>query len=159
MIVGSNVVLGKELYKVCVKAFNKKFLDNKCDTPWRNILNLAVDEKPQWRALYKSPLVKKTGDLQWRVLHGAIAVNAFVSLINSEVTEGCPFCLEKETIFHAFMYCERLKPLFDILRKFFDSFDEVFSMKVFICGFKYVKKFRHKCQLLNFLVGQAKMAI
>lgn len=59
MIVGSNVVLGKELYKVCVKAFNKKFLDNKCDTPWRNILNLAVDEKPQWRALYKSPLVKK----------------------------------------------------------------------------------------------------
>lgn len=93
------------------------------------------------------------------MLHGAIAVNAFVSLINSEVTEGCPFCLEKETIFHAFMCCERLKPLFDILRKFFDSFDEVFSMKVFICGFKYVKKFRHKCQLLNFLVGQAKMAI
>lgn len=34
MIVGSNVSVGKELYKVCVKAFNKKFLDNKCDTPW-----------------------------------------------------------------------------------------------------------------------------
>lgn len=109
--------------------------------------------------MYKSPLIKKTGDLQWRVLHGAIAVNAFVSLINSEVTEGCPFCLEKETIFHAFMHYGRLKPLFDILRKVFDSFNEFFSMKVFICRFKYVKKFRHKCQLLNFLIGQAKMVI
>lgn len=97
--------------------------------------------------MYKSPLVKKTGDLQWRVLHGAIAVNAFISLINSEVTEGCPFCLEKETIFHAFMHCMRLKPLFDILRNFFASFDVVFSMKVFSCGFKYVRKICVNCYI------------
>jgi len=32
-------------------------------------------------------------------------------------------------------------------------------MKVFICGVKYVKKHRQKSQLLNFLLGQAKMAI
>ena len=50
---------------------------------------------------------------QWRVLHGIIAVNAFVSVINSDVRDGCPFCYIRETIFHCFMECERIKPLFD----------------------------------------------
>ena len=32
-------------------------------------------------------------------------------------------------------------------------------METFILGFKYVQKHRFKCQLINFLLGQAKMAI
>ncbi len=35
----------------------------------------------------------------------------------------------------------------------------MFSMKAFICGFKYVKSRRYKSRLINFLLGQAKMAI
>ncbi len=61
--------------------FNEKFLDKKIDTPWRKMLNLNESEKPEWRVLYKSALSKRIGDLQWRLLHGAIAVNAFVSVI------------------------------------------------------------------------------
>lgn len=92
-------------------------------------------------------------------MHGAVAVNAFVSLFNSDCNAGCPFCSQKETVFHAFMHCERLKPLFDILGMPFNSFNVIFSMKIFICGFKYLKNCRQKSQLLNFLLGQAKMAI
>ena len=32
-------------------------------------------------------------------------------------------------------------------------------METFILGFKYVKKERFKCQVIHFLLGQAKMAI
>lgn len=32
--------------------------------------------------LYKSPLTKRSCDLQQRILHAAVAFNAFVSLIN-----------------------------------------------------------------------------
>ena len=32
-------------------------------------------------------------------------------------------------------------------------------IKTFICGFKYARRKRFKCQLLNFLLGQAKMAV
>lgn len=53
-------------------------LNGKADTPWRAHLGLSDNVGPEWRALYKPPLIKRAADLQWRVLHGIIAVNAFV---------------------------------------------------------------------------------
>ncbi len=58
--------------------FNEKVLDKRVDTPWRNVLKLSDDDKPEWRSLYKPPLSKRVGDIQWRLLHGAIAVNALI---------------------------------------------------------------------------------
>ncbi len=150
---------GKVLYKCCVIIFNKKMLNKKVDTPWRGYFKLNMDKKPEWRALYKPPLTKKTGDLQWRVLHGAVAVNAFISIINPEIDAGCPFCTERETIFHAFVNCTRLKPLFLYLGSIFRNCNESFYMVLFIFGFKYVMKKRFICQFLNFVLGQAKLAI
>lgn len=92
-------------------------------------------------------------------MHGAVAVNAFISILNPDVGHDCPFCLQRETVFHTFMQCSRLEPLFTVLQNLFVSFGETFSTKTFICGFKYVQRKRFKCQLLNFLLGQAKMAV
>lgn len=156
---GCNPASGKVLYKLCVLVMNKKQLDKRIDTPWRTVLQLTEEVKPQWRVFHKSPLPKRCGDLQWRILHGAVAVNAFISVLNPSVSEQCPFCTTKETIFHAFMQCVRLKPLFFLLERLFGGFNENFSMEIFIFGFKYCQKHRFKCQLLNFLLGQSKMAI
>lgn len=112
--------------------------------------------KPEWRALYKPPLIKKTGDF---ILHGSVAVNSFISILNPEVSAECPFCNVRETIFHAFVNCNRLEPLFLVLRNIFSSCNETFSMDLFILGFKYVLRKRSVCQLLNFVLGQAKLAI
>lgn len=57
---------------------------------------------------YKPPLTKANGDLQWRILHGSVAVNAFVSIINSAIDSKCPFCDQRETIFNCFVHCDRL---------------------------------------------------
>lgn len=150
---------GKLLYRFCVIAFCKKLLNMKVDTPWRAFFKLDTERKPEWRAIYKPPLVKKVGDLQWRILHGIVAVNAFVSILNSEVEVGCPFCNERETVFHAFLSCDRLQVLFLLLGDIFKKCNELFSPEVFILGFKYVAKKKFLCQLLNFVLGQAKMAI
>lgn len=150
---------GKKLYKACVKAFNKKGLHGRIDTPWRSFFEGQEDVNPEWRALYKPPLTKRAGDLQWRVIHGIVAVNSFVSVLNPNVSEQCPFCLQRETLFHAFMQCSRLQPLFDCLTNMFISFDEKFTQSVFIFGFKYRRSSQFKCQLLNFILGKAKMAI
>ncbi|KAI7804071.1 pol-like protein [Triplophysa rosa] len=150
---------GKSLYKACVLAFSKKGLNGKTDSPWRDVFNLDQSRKPEWRSLYKPPLTKRAGDLQWRILHGAVAVNAFISVLNPEVASLCPFCSVKETIFHAFMKCCRLEPLFVIVSDLFGSCNEMFSLETFILGFKYVRKKRFLCQLLNFVLGQAKLAI
>lgn len=56
---------GKKLYKALVKAFNKKGLHGRVDTPWRDVLKISKNVKPEWRALYKPPLATRVGDLQW----------------------------------------------------------------------------------------------
>lgn len=100
-------VKGKALYRSIVKVMNIKWL-NRNDTVWRETLEMTETTKPVWRILYKPPLPKRVGDLQWRILHGAIAVNSFVAMLNPNVNENCPFCNEMETVFHCFMFCNRL---------------------------------------------------
>ncbi|XP_053533103.1 transposon TX1 uncharacterized 149 kDa protein isoform X1 [Ictalurus punctatus] len=151
-------VTGKLLYKACVKVLNKKKLNGRVDTPWRVVLGFN-DVKPEWRALYKPPLTKKCADLQWRILYGIVSVNSFISILNPEVTQECPFCSQRETVFHAFIHCSRLQPLFVFLKNNLRSFYVDFTFQIFIFGFKYVRKNRFKCQLINFIFGQAKMSI
>ncbi len=40
------------------------------------------------------------------------------------------FLFTKRTLFHAFMYCNRLRTLFSLLQDVFKWFDEVFSMEI-----------------------------
>ena len=95
-------VSGKGLYKQCVRALNKTNLSGRTDTVWRGELRVDENCKPVWRVLYKPPLNKRAGDLQWRILKGAIAVNTFVTKLDPTVSNECPFCKEPETVFHCF---------------------------------------------------------
>ncbi len=154
-----NTLVGKTMYFLLVKLLNQSKLKDRVDTAWRAHLALTEAQRPEWRALYKPPLTKWAGDLQWRVLHAAVAVNAFVSVISPSVADTCPFCTQRETVFHCFLDCGRRSSLFQFLTQLFVLFDETFSCHMFILGYRYNRKEKIKCQLLNFLLGQAKMAI
>ena len=146
----------KSLYRTCVQVLNEKTLGGRALCAWTEKLGEVA---PHWRVLYKPPLRKRTGDLQWRVLHGAIASNAFTSIINPAVSNQCPFCNTRETTFHIFSDCERLTTLFSLLTRVFRGFNQTFSATSFIGGVGYNKQNKRKWQLLNFIVGEAKMAI
>lgn len=75
------------MYKLFVKVLNKDKLSGQADTPWRAHPGLNNKVKPVLRALYKLKLTKRVGDLQWRILHGIVAVSALVSVINSNDSE------------------------------------------------------------------------
>ncbi len=132
--------IGKDLYTMCVLILIKKMLDKRIDTPWCSVFKLSDDVKPEWRVLYKPPLSKRTGDLQWRILHRAIEVNSFISVLDSKNDSSYSFCLQKYTIFHAFMYCFRLKPLFVLVQELCDKFNESFNPETCIFGFSYLFK-------------------
>ena len=72
------------------------------DSPWRAHFGAKEDVRPEWRALYKPPLVKKIVDLQWRLLHGIVAVNSLISLLNRSVSNVCPSCPQREPFFKFF---------------------------------------------------------
>ena len=109
MTIVLSIVNGKQLYQACVIVFNKIVVDNKVDTPSRTVLKLSQDVRPEWRAFYKPPLDKRVADLQWRLLHGAIAVHA----ITRRLVRNVLF------VFHAFLHCVRLRPLFLVLQCLF----------------------------------------
>ncbi|KAJ4933762.1 hypothetical protein JOQ06_006573, partial [Pogonophryne albipinna] len=110
---------GKGFYRFCTLALNKQKLSERRDTVWKQRLNVPGGCEPVWRLFYKPPLNKRSGDLQWRILHGALGVNAFVSKINPTVSSECPFCTQRETITHCYLDCHRLKPLFNVLKTVF----------------------------------------
>lgn len=158
-VFGLSSATGKMFYRTLVKVLNKHTLMGRSDTVWREKLGIPVDIAPVWRVLYKPPLSKRSGDLQWRILHGAIGVNAFVAVINPAFSDKCPFCDERETIYHCFTECIRLCPLFLVLKSLMSCMGIMFTMVGFILGFPYSQQRRAKCQLINFIVGQAKLAI
>lgn len=149
----------KQLYEVCVKVQHYPQLQSLPDTPWRERLTVEESVRPAWRSLYKLPLPKRSGDLQWRILHATIATNAFLNILDPQVRDQCPFCTERETVFHYFLYCHRLQTLFAALKRIFCDFSLEFSHIVFIFGVQYSQKHKYRCQLANFLLGQAKLAI
>lgn len=95
----------KDMYKDCVKTAYFKDLHDRIDTKWREKLTVADDISPSWRLFYKSPLPKRSGDLQWRIVHCVIATNAFVSKLNLNVLPLCHACNSHETVFHVFIEC------------------------------------------------------
>lgn len=100
---------GWAIYSTCTKVAN---LSHRPPTVWSARLG---GQPLLWRTLYKPFQKKRTGGLQWRILHGAIATN---SILNR-----CLFCGLVETIFHMFAECSRLPPPYKLF--FFSLLDAV----------------------------------
>ncbi len=120
---------------------------------------MDISPKGSWRSLYKRPIDKRTGDLQWRIVHGAIATNRHVVHLNPNVGVGCLFCTENDFFFHFFVQCVRLSNLFSFLSCWVSFLGEHFSHQLFILGPKYLVGQNFFLVLLNFLFGTAKLAI
>ncbi|KAJ3586646.1 hypothetical protein NHX12_013042 [Muraenolepis orangiensis] len=129
--------------------------------PRWDFLGPDYSRKGSWRYLYKLPMEKRKVDLQWRIVHGAIATNRYRAHLDPELGEGCIFCSEVETLEHLFVQCPRLSALFVLLKSWFQGLGEEFYFVLFIYSFgpKYSVKKKGVHTLLNFLSGAAKMAI
>lgn len=91
-----------------------------------------VGQPPQWTTLYKPPLNKRTGDLQWSILHGAIATNPLVLILNVNAVSQCPLC--SKTVLHI------SEPDWQRLTAVLNKFGDQVMAPVFIGGFKYKKR-------------------
>lgn len=149
----------KAIYVLCVKVWHHQTLETAKESKWQEFFGPGTSPKGSWRSLYKLPIEKRSGDLQWRVVHGIIATNRYRAHIDPQVGVGCPFCGEEETVFHLFLQCHRLQVMFSNLEEWCQSFGEVFTPVLFIYGPKYCRSKREVYVLINFILGQAKMAV
>ena len=159
-MMGDFVAVGrKPLYAICVKIRHLNELKQVKNSKWQDLLGAGGLARGAWRVFYKQPLPKRSGDLQWRIVHGAIASNTHLAHLDPGRSRECPFCSVNETTAHVFLQCARLADLFLVLREVCDRLGLVFSPKVFVFGPGYSYSQRWKCCLANFVFGQAKLAI
>ncbi len=149
----------KALYITCVKVSHMNSLKGLKESKWQEVFGSETSPKGRWRTLYKPPIEKRPGDLQWRIVHGLIATNRYRAHLDPQVGEECPFCGQSETVFHLFLYCGRLEALLSQLEEWCRILGEIFSPIFFIYGPMYNKNKKQSHMMHNFLFRQAKMAI
>ncbi len=92
----------RHLYLACVKSRFCEYFKNKIDTKWRSHLLVPDVQLPSWHLFYKSPLPKRSGDLQWSILHCALATHNFLYKYNLNTSLVCKLCNVPDTVFHIF---------------------------------------------------------
>lgn len=140
------------MYVLCIKASHLHSLEGLKESKWQEEFGLEASPKDSWRTLYKPPIEKRTGALQWRIVHGIIATNTYRAHTDPQIGNACPFCGETETIFHLFSQCMRLQPLFTQMEEWCQNMGEVFSIMSFIYGPKYSWNRKQIHVLINFFV-------
>ncbi|KAK0155421.1 Transposon TX1 uncharacterized protein [Merluccius polli] len=79
----------KSLYAVSVKVLNRAMLAGVRESRWLDVLAPGSSPRGSWRSLYKPPIEKRCADLQWRVVHGAVATNRHVAHIDHRAGIAC----------------------------------------------------------------------
>ncbi len=154
-----SILSRQTLYRACVKTINYQHLKNVRDSKWTMMFESGSSPKGSWRSLYKRPIEKRVGDLQWRIVHGILATNRHKVLLKVSDDEGCPFCQVPETVYHLFIECTRLEQILGLIENWSLHFIGNFNQELFIFGPKYSTNNKSKVVLLNFLFGAAKLAI
>uniref|UniRef100_A0A8C4QH68 Reverse transcriptase zinc-binding domain-containing protein n=1 Tax=Eptatretus burgeri TaxID=7764 RepID=A0A8C4QH68_EPTBU len=99
------------IYLLVMHSLHYMALATRQDTPWREILPLAFQSHPCWGSLYLYPTPRTMADLSWRLLHGALSSEAMMRHFTN-VPEGSCFCGEREAVFHMYLQCRHLQPIF-----------------------------------------------
>ena len=80
-------------------------------SPWNSILNTDIPQNEIYSHVYEKPQSMHEGDLNWRILHGAISTAKFCFRSGYELSDLCPYCGKQEDLTHLFLSCKRLEPL------------------------------------------------
>lgn len=79
----------KILFNIIVKCVLFSILNGRPDTKRRTHFPNSRIQSPSWRVLYKSPIPKRSGDLQWHVLYCTMANKFFVTKLRPEISPLC----------------------------------------------------------------------
>lgn len=108
-----------------------------------------------WWSLYKSSVDKRTGDIQWRIVHWAITTNTYLVHLDPSPWYNYTFSSQSVRQFTTwFGQCSRLEVLFRQLQSCFRGLSESFfcSLAIWLCS-------KGGYRPANFVSGTAELAI
>ena len=124
----------KPLYQLCVKVCRLNSLVGVKVLKWTELFGQDKSPTGICRSLYKLPVEKRSPDLQWRIIHRAIATNRHVAHLDPGHGRGCLFCAQDESLVHLFTEYSCLTGLLGVVKSWCTGFGEQFSLDLFIYG-------------------------
>ncbi|KAG6929121.1 hypothetical protein G0U57_006256, partial [Chelydra serpentina] len=115
-------------------------------------------EEPRWASLYSTLIPRPTGDVSWRLLHGAVSTGVYLARF-TPVRDTCPFCGMRETLVHVYLECARLQSLFRLLTNILLRFWLHFSPHLLLYALPIRGPTKSWDLLVNLLLALAKLAI
>ncbi|KAI4900412.1 hypothetical protein NFI96_009713, partial [Prochilodus magdalenae] len=103
------------LYLACVKVAHQAVLKRQRLSHWPGLFGPDFPLRDRWRSLYKPPIEKRSGDLQWRIIHGAIATDRHVAHLNPAVVGQCRFCGQDEVFIAGVRYRVKVRKRVSLL--------------------------------------------
>ena len=82
---------------------------------WKDIL--LSDNYPRFHAIYSYPIPKAYGDIQWRIMHGAIANQMYRYNARFANSPKCLFCNGIDDLKHTFLECPSNNGLADLVKR------------------------------------------
>ena len=106
----------KHLYTVFNNELNT--LPDNPRTPWHRDI-LQMNTTIPWKNVYKSPISKKEGDVQYRLLHKILPSQEVLHYIDRSLPKTCGWCgpSEKGTLLHLFFHCPSIQPALNLLHR------------------------------------------
>jgi exonuclease III len=123
------------------------------ESPW----NLG---KPNWEAVYQSPIQSKDGDITWKLLHNRIATPQMLYLWKKRGKPDCPWCPGTSgTTQHMFIECPSAKQLWDYLNPILQALlgPHTLNKKLILYGYPTVQTIPQ--QLASYLLVLANVTI
>ena len=122
-LVGDTIKCSAIVYKHLIDQLQDK---GTAKTKWEKELNFEINDN-KWSKKFndtkKLTLCTKLRFFQYRLLHRYLTTNVRVALWDTNVTNLCTFCKEKEeTYLHLFVHCKHVKKLWDALAKWLNNF-------------------------------------
>ncbi len=105
-----------------------------CGALWSERLGPGSPSTPLWHNMFVPPIYGFLADIQWRLTHWALPSNTFIHHLNASVPVNCPFCEQEEDLFHAYVQCRRLAPLFSVITHLSYKLFFTFTLHMFIFG-------------------------
>lgn len=128
----------KSLYTVAVKVLKRTSLVGARELRCVGVLAPGSSPQRSWSSLYKPPIQKRSADLQWRVIHEAVATNRHMAHIDRCTESHCAFCQDEETLCPLWLRCPRLAPIFSLLQRWLTGLGLILDDQLFIYLFIYL---------------------
>ena len=103
--------------KVMYRTFNKELnhTHHTSTSHWHDIGYIDSSTKLNWTLIYKLPISKIEGDVQFRLNHNFLPSLEVLHHFNRDISPLCGWCGEKGSIQHLFIRCPAIQPALDLL--------------------------------------------